>query len=753
MAKLSQDAYQDFIVSNNRNISSLLENAEAYGPFETIVSRPDMVLKTDDINKNNWSWFYQGLLNILKDGIETEYIQKYFVRVIFHNKKSVDLSIIDLYFNIIMWRLIVFADEVIMPYHLFFEEELTQNSIKKYIDDHFISENRTKFSNKTLSNIIADTLHCFHDIDQFSDFLANTLNLEDTIELMEKDPEFYRVLHDSFAGLPIDAVKDTINKDTEISIERIKDSKKHLGYDHCLTDAWRADEGISKKQYAEVTIGIGIKPDGRGGIFNSIVDSSFLNGGVSTPVDYFIESSVSRISQIIKYKNVSTSGAFARIMGLNNMDSFLYPDQTYDCGTVNLVPIQIKSEKHLKFLNLRYYREKQNAPEKCIDWRKDKHLIGKTILLRDPCTCASAARGHGVCYKCYGDLAYTEYDSNEQMGINIGRIASELITAKQTQMQLSVKHILEAKIEKIDWCPEFFNFFIMNEDTIQIDPELEGLKDYRILIDPESIELENELDGEEFSDDDDAGIAMAFNEYITEFDVLKVSTGETTHIFNDKEEKLYITNDLNGIIRKKGEPVEGKISIGFNEIKDYPMFVIQIQNIEIIETLNHLKHLYNKSSDVHMRTISDLLQEILDTNIKGNMNIAGVHYSIVLMNQIKDVEDILERPNWNYQNVPYRILTLNEALNSNPAVTISLSYQKVMKMLYTPLTFKKHGASFMDLFFMDKPQLISKGIIEEPKVIVHKPGELYEPITFGEDPTKITAEDPEVINNELDSDE
>lgn len=733
--------------------SNELVNLQNYGPFTTIATDPDMVLNVDEITKENWDWYYQSILNILKDGIYTEYLQQYQVRVVFHNKVSVDLSVMDLYMNIIMWRLIIFSDTPIESKHLFFQDEMTANSIKDYIDTFFISENRTRYSNRALSNAIADTLHCFHDIDQFAPYLCNTLNLEDTIDLMNEDPEFYECMHANLAGLPIDQVKDVALQYTDKSIQCIKNAKKFLGHDHCLADAWRADEGINKKQYMETTIGIGIKPDGRGGIFNSIVNTSFINGGITDPVDYFIESSISRISQIIKFKNVSTSGAFARIMGLNNMDSYLYPDENYDCHTRNLIPITIKSDKHLKYLNLRYYREVENGIEKCIDYRTDKYLIGKTILLRDPCTCASAARGHGVCYKCYGKLAYTVYDSQLHMGINIGRIASETITAKQTQKQLSVKHILEAKVERLNWTPEFYNFFIMNEDTIQINPDIENLKDYRIAIDPDSIELENDSDSGDTDDDDDASIMTTYNEYITDFEVYKISTGEVFKISNDKEEKLYITNDLNGIIRKKGEPIEGKITIGFGEIKDYPMFVVQIQNADIIKTLNRLKHLYNKSSDVKNKPIPVLLDEILDTNIEGAMNIAAIHYSIILMNQIRSVDDVLEKPDWDRPNEPYQILTLNEALHYNPSVTISMSYQKIMKMMYMPLTYKKHGASFMDLFFMETPQKVIRGLDDEPHAIIHKPGELYEPIKFSEDPNKITAEDYESEDNLFDRDD
>lgn len=731
-------------------MSNVTENTlyflDNYGPLAGIATSKDFVLDTRLITRANWESYHDSVLNILRDGIYTDYVQKYMVKILFSDGNDIELSIMDMYTNIIMWRLIVFSGMPIMSYHILFDEELTANSIKDYIDNHFINPNRTALGNKELSNIICDTVHCFHHINEFAPYLGNTLNLEDTVELMNEDEEFYECLHTSFAGLAFDEIKDKALKQAAKSIDRIKKSKPILGHDHCLADAWRAKEGINIMQYAEFSIGIGIKPDGRGGIFNHVINSSFINGGLTSPEDYFVESAVARLSQIIKFKSVSSSGAFARIMGLNNMDSSLYPDPNYDCGSKHLVPVIVRSDRHLRFLSLRYYRELPSTHEKCINYFTDKHLIGKTIYLRDPCTCTSAARGHGVCYKCYGDLAYSVYDSEEKMGVNIGRIASELITAKQTQKQLSIKHILDAKVEKVTWSPEFYSLFIMNEDIIQIDPELEKLNGYRILIDPDSIELEN--DGDDGNLDDEDLAAMMYNEYIMDFDVLVVSTGEIIHITNDRDNKLYFTNEFNGIIRKKGEPIEGKISIGMNEIKDNPLFIIRITNNEITQTLNKLKHLYNKSSDVKGRTISSLLQEILDTNISGDMNIAAVHYSIILMNQLRDSEDILSKPNWEYYEPDYRILTLNEALNANPAITISLSYQKIMRMFYNPLTYRKKGSSFMDLFFMEKPQNTLRGIDEAKPIHIPVPGELFEPIIFTDDPDKVTS--PDVISDDDD---
>ena len=730
-----------------------LVNLNNYGPYAAIASEDEFTIHTTDITKENWRLHFTGILNILKDGIYTERIQGYMITIVFANGMDVELSIIDYWFNLVMWYLLVMTDMTIEPKHIFFQDELKADSIKHYIDLYFINENRSKFNNRMLNNIIADMLQCYHEIDAFAPFLCNTLNLEDTAELMLKDPEFNECMTADFAGVPMDAVKGVGMQYANKSIDCIKRAKDILGHDHCLADAWRASEGINAKQYKEFTINIGTKPDGHGGIFPHIINKSFINGGVVDPIDYFIESSTGRIAQIIKFNNVSSSGTFARILGLNNMDSFIYPDTEYDCGTKHMLPVEVRSDEFLRHLNLLYYREQPMGIERKINYWEDKHLIGKRIWVRTPITCASAARGDGVCFKCYGDLAYTIMNIDEGISINIGRIAAEYMTAILTQMQLSVKHLLEAMIDRITWCDDFERFFDLNANVVQVSSEIDNYKDLRLLIDPSNIEMESD-DVADVSEDDDASAAMNFNEYVTEFDVLRVSTGEIMHISNDRAESLYITMELNAAIRKKGEPSEDEmIMVPFTDLRDIPLFVLVLQNNEITKTLNKMKRLYNKADQIKGKTLEQLFQDILDTNIEGNLGVSAVHYALMLMNQVRSTEDVFETPRWDTVDPRYRILTLNESLNMSRSITISLSYQKITPMFYSPLTYKKHGASFMDLFFMRTPQRVIRGIDDEPIPVQRKEGEVWDPIVFGEDPNVITKSNPVDVDVIMDSDE
>ena len=256
------------------------------------------------------------------------------------------------------------------------------------------------------------------------------------------------------------------------------------------------------------------------------------------------------------------------------------------------------------------------------------------------------------------------------------------------------------------------------------------------MIDPESIELENDEDEDLVDDDSDSSI---YNEYITSFDVVRNSTGETFHICNDKNEQLFITNELNGVIRKKGEPIDGKISIEFNELKESYLFVTQIENNELTKTLHMLLAILNKKPVTQsFPSVSDILQAMIDTVVEGGLDIAATHIEVILMNQVRDAHDMFSMPKWWNYNPPYTIITINESLTNNPSVIISLSYQKVKRMFYSPLTFKKHGASFMDLFFMETPQRVIHNMPEEVPFKA-KPGELVDPIIMVDNPYRTTS--------------
>ena len=527
------------------------------------------------------------------------------------------------------------------------------------------------------------------------------------------------------------------------AVEIIMNSKKIMGYDHYLKNAFAAKEGINLRQYKENHFNIGTKPDGQGSIYHEIVNQSYITGGLNNMLYQLIDSGSSRVAQIISKKNVGESGGFSRILGLNNINSFLYPDPTFDCHTKNFEHIYVSSQEVLNRLDLRYFRYHPHGQEFLLR-KTDRSVIGQWIYLRSPITCASRAQGLGICYKCYGDLAYTNAD------INIGRISTETITSQYTQKRLSAKHLLETQIASINWNEAFKTFFIIETNAIKpVEAFSEAWAGYKLIIDFESIQREDDDEFFKHTFCDNESHAMEdegpfYNEYITEFlletkDGVEIPVGS---IATDDvpEAKMYFTNELISTIREvltkkdDDDDDDNRIVIPMEYLEDRTLFFIKIQNNDLGKNLDIFNDLINKKDITKSYTKDQLLERLLDTVIKGGIETQSVHLEVLISNQIKSKYDRLTDPDWYVEDEEYEILTLREALTDNPSVVNSLIFEKLARTLNTPLTFKKTKPSIFDLFFMRKPKKFLEAD-HEIHAEVHKssirPGEC--PIMFFKD--------------------
>lgn len=728
----------------------MLENLNNYYIYSELAKNSKMTVHTNSINLDTWNSHYEGILNIMRDGIETPEVQNMFITIIFDkDNETVDLSVPDYFLNIMMWYPMIFIHKDIHVWHIFFHEHTTGDNIKDYIDKYFVIPNRLTVDNKILNNGIADTLYNFSNIDDFSLYLANTLNLEDDIDLMEKSPRYNELIHCDLSNVPIEKVKDEGMKIVNEAVDDyIIPSKKILGYEHCLKNAFSAQEGINIRQYKEENFNIGTKPDGQGSIYHEFINQSYITGGLDRLLYQFIDSGASRVAQIISKKNVGESGGFSRILGLNNQNSFLNSDPTFDCGTKNFEHILIPNKKIFNLLIDRYYRMHPNGIERKIT-PNDTNLIGQYIYLRSPMCCNSFAHGHGICYKCYGDLAYTNND------INIGRIASELITSQYTQKRLSAKHLLETKVEVIKWVKEFYSFFEIDINEIKLLSSLfdnkKKMDGWDITFDLEDIQVENEetdmLDHRFFDSNpkDSDGELAFYNYYITK---LFISTPEGDRIpiysIDDSgtptETKMYISNQFLNIIArymKKEENKDEEISIPFNELQDATIFLIKIQNNDLGKNLDKFTDLIDKQTVTKTYDKDRILEAMQDIILKGGIHSMSIHLEVIMANQIRSAYDRLKMPDWSNPNEPYEILTLNEALTDHPSITVSLEYQKLKKALFYPSSFNKTNPSMYDLFFMRTPKKFLNAdheVYDEIERRSIKPGE--SPVMFIHDHDK-----------------
>ena len=99
-------------------------------------------------------------------------------------------------------------------------------------------------------------------------------------------------------------------------------------------------------------------------------------------------------------------------------------DTVSDCGTKHLVCYDVANKTVLKKLSGKYYKndiddDRENL--KLLDFKNDKHLIGKKIYVRSAATCAL---NNCVCAKCIGATAVT----NSDIASGLAAFSSEEIT-------------------------------------------------------------------------------------------------------------------------------------------------------------------------------------------------------------------------------------------------------------------------------------------------------------------------------------
>jgi hypothetical protein len=675
----------------------MVVNKENYWIYSELVDNGHMTIDTKDITSENYSKHFNSIMNILRDGIEDPKVQSFKIHVSLADGNKITFVISNYWMNLVFWTFPVYLNIPITVEYLFDSRAITKKYIKSYFNKLIrkVTLDDTDFI--ALNNVIDETIYKLKYIDEFSLYLANTLNFKDTIDLMKQFPEFNKAMHTDLTGVPVEDVKNEGMKYAETQIRYITST------DHCLRDSFVSGEAINKKQYKEVASSIGTKPNGQGGVFPYIINNSFMNGGVSDPESYVIDSSVGRIAQILQKMNVGISGSFARLLETNNIDTFFNENPNYSCDTENFIIIPIKDATWLRLYDRRYYRFKPTGPEYLLDATKDNHLIGKTLYFRSPITCASHARGTGICRKCYGELFNVNKD------INPGKYSAEILSSKYTQMLLSAKHLLESNVIEMIWSDGFFDIFEVNFNTIKLQEEIDFSNMY-LKIDLNTIDSDDD-------DDDDSGIE--YDEYITNFDI-QYSDGTVINMHTAEDDNIYISEDLNKIIKSKNKKIitddDGIVSIPLTILQDTSViFSVKIQNKELQRTLDRAKHIINRSKDTNMYDKDTIVREFVGTNIEGDVNIQAVHLEIIIANQMRDPDDIMSLPNWSVPNAPYNILTLNSSLTNSPSITATLEFQKIAKTLVNPLSYKKRKPSVFDMYFMEKPQdfAVNKDMISD----------------------------------------
>jgi hypothetical protein len=361
--------------------------------------------------------------------------------------------------------------------------------------------------------------------------------------------------------------------------------------------------------------------------------------------------------------------------------------ETSDCNTKHLVTYDITSKKVLNKLNGKYYKESEDDDIKLLNAKTDIHLIGKSILVRSPATCAC---GDSVCARCIGTTAVI----NQDIGDGFSAFESEEITKIINQSILSTKHLLTTNSEVIEFNPEFHKFFtilggeinpIVNENKY-----VDDISDYAIYIDPDDISKVEEMD------DDSLYNTMIYN---GRFYVRNINDPEEPDILIQAvgEKEIYITEEATTLLKK------GKGLIKFQDLDDdIKLFEMTILNNELTKPLYDLMDLLNKNKkdDIDM-TIDSMCQKFMELMIDSKISANIVAAEIIINRLIRSVENPYDRPDFTQDEMPlYTIFTVRKALEKNRSPLIGLSFQDIKRQfLSDDLYDERDGTSYIDAFF------------------------------------------------------
>lgn len=629
---------------------------------------------------------YRHIYHILEEGFEIDNIRKFLVKVTF-NKESgeyYELELRHLLVNMIFLRAFVEleVDVTLDSSYLFDGSQTNNKNIKKYIDEKIIKPFISDFTSDEedfmrFNIVLHDVIYRLNKIPKdFNLLMGITLNLEDSfIKVANENPRFNEIIRTKIPEtMQPKEIEDYLNALMKEEIEILKSTP------NCFQPILRAGTGIKDQQLREFSISGGLKSDLMGNTIPLPINSNFVVGGLSNITNYYLDAQASRKPLIANKEKMGNSGHLALLLKLACVGTYV-SKTTHDCHTPHTVALKMTSKKFVEMCAGRYYRKPGSRRFRLLK-TTDKHLVGQTLLFRDPSTCSCK---DGVCKTCYGALS----EINKNM--DIGLLASTLISRPLSQNILSTKHLNTTNSCLIAFNTEFDNFFKLEANQIKLLNDSETDLD----LDKYEIYLDNIIQIDELSDSTD------FNKFLQFVKVRNIKNhDEKYEIVENEGSELFIHPEFDAILKTMEKGDNNEYVIPFSRISEQILFTVNIENNELTKPLKDLDNLLKGAhfKDIHI-TIDKMEQKFIELMIESGIHVSGIHAATILRNLVRKADCYLERPDFNKLFVDYVVLGYPQALADNPSITTSFAYDYLKKQLTTYSTYSKHSYAPLDLLF------------------------------------------------------
>lgn len=619
----------------------------------------------EDLFKDPDESKYENLMNDITNFITTDISRRHIlVNISFNGEQQKQINLGQYLVYLIILQPFFVYDETIQVDKL--PDVSNINEIEKYFDfciDYFgIQLNNID----NIGEILVDIIDRLNSITcEMNKKFGPTFDLLTFIELADRNKEFAKILYEPGSFIkenngkvsPEEIVKHThqIIKDVQRCI--IEDDQNY--FKNFITSG----AGVNAKQLGQVVGYIGLKPDLKEKIIPKPIDTNFCLG-LRNITDFYINA-VGCLKALITVKiQTKNSGYLTRKIEILLNDEFIADID--DCGTQHLLPFTINDKNNLIHSNNLYYSLKENGSNLKKIHENDTDLIGKTIYLRTPLTCACK---EGICKKCYGDM----YKFNENM--NIGLIAALIITNMMTQTNLSVKHLLQA-IVLVTLRPELLKYFTVEINKLSIKDE---------YIDKISLAFNRDIDFDVDSEGEN------------KYQVRTINIVDNDELIEIENNILFDINpELNDLLTSELDQDLDKYIIKGKKLKnlDY-IFEYSVDNNSLSGPMLKLKELIEKNDFIKSHNAFELFYKVIETLQEGNSKTDYIHIAVLIKNLMKVNRELFkekEFPEVTMYSVPDAILY------NSKSVSKPLLFERIKDQLLLDKynTLKKDGWSNYD---------------------------------------------------------
>lgn len=421
---------------------------------------------------------------------------------------------------------------------------------------------------------------------------------------------------------------------------------------------------VKPKQMEELYINFSQIPDGKE-IIPVIMNGNGFNQGYHDIPVLYAGAIAARVPDIMNNEFMGPAGYFGRNLWILTYGTI--SKTVWDCGSRNLIPVVI-DEVELEMKHGRFYAESQGFGVHKVLKRTDKHLIGKTLYFRSPCTCNL---NEDVCHMCYGTVAL------KVGNLSAGFIYStELMTSEVAQKILSAKHLLKTNAEKIEFEGDYEKYFSLENSNLIVTDE----KKFDIYI------------REDFSE--------------------TVSEKLTFYIGKDL---IPITLTNYSMIYVPDKIIDASKEVEFDEVRYHKIsnykiiemggVICEITPINIMMTDKYFKIMRLFENEISKYNSIEEVVKVLTNLLYKTIGLLSVHGEIIISHLIRDIDNKLLRPDWLVPDQKYQLLNLKTALTNSESFTSAMSFQETRHHLLDKIFDKRNAvkrvgpSSFADYLF------------------------------------------------------